>query len=57
MARRFIMDKKGNIVVDIVVEVVKDFSVYAGVGMATLAAANEIKKAQEYFDKKEKLLV
>lgn len=46
------MDNKGNIVVDIVVEVVKDFSVYACVGMATLAAANEIKKAQEYFDKK-----
>ena len=45
------MDKK-NVVVDIIVEVAKDFSVYAGVGMATLAAANEIKKAQEYFDKK-----
>lgn len=47
------MDKKnGNVIVDIVVEVVKDFGVYASVGMATLAAANEIKKAQEYFDKK-----
>lgn len=46
------MDKKSNVVIDIVVEVAKDFSVYASVGMATLAAANEIKKGMEYFDKK-----
>lgn len=48
------MEKKnsGNIIVDIAVEVVKDLGVYATVGMATLAAANEIKKAQDYFDKK-----
>lgn len=46
------MDKKGNIVIEIVTEVAKDFGVYASVGMATLAAAQEIKKGLEYFDKK-----
>lgn len=46
------MDKKNNVVIDVLVSVAKDVSVYATVGAATLAAANEIRKGMEYFDKK-----